>query len=397
MESNRATMTSSSEPGSALTNPERWRAVLARDPDADGRFVYAVRTTGIYCRPTCPSRRPSAGVVTFFTDPDAAEAHGFRPCRRCHPREASDRDQRVELVRAACEILDRHEGRMSLAELSRRTGWSPHHLQRVFTRVTGVSPRAYADARRRGRLAGHLREGRPVVDAMLEAGYGSPSRVYEDGAARLGLTPASYRAGGAGARVRFSVTRSPLGALLVAATARGICAVRLGGSAARLEAELRAEFHAAEIEPAGRSFARRITTVLRHLEGHAPAASLPLDVRATAFQRRVWDALLAIPPGETRGYADIARDLGRPGAQRAVARAIASNPVAVLIPCHRVVPRSGGTGGYRWGAERKRRLLALERGHAGTARGATIRRRARATPRPGAAAAAPSRPGPRAR
>jgi AraC family transcriptional regulator of adaptative response/methylated-DNA-[protein]-cysteine methyltransferase len=343
--------------------------VRARDPRFDGAFVFGVRSTGIYCRPSCPARRPRRRNVLFFPVAEAAEGAGFRSCRRCRPREASPRDRVAARVRAVCRRLEASgDATPSLAVLGAEVGWGPHHLQRTFKRMVGVSPREYADALRLRALRERLQKGDPVTTAIYDAGYGSSSRVYERAPARLGMTPATYRRGGRGMRLAYAIAPSRLGRLLVAATERGVSAVRLGDSDSGLVDALRAEFPAAEIRRDDAGVGGALQAVLRRIEGGAPHPDLPLDIRGTAFQQRVWDALRAIPSGEVRTYGQIARAIGRPAASRAVARACATNPVAVVIPCHRVVPGSGGTGGYRWGAERKRRLLDREKTAAGAAR-----------------------------
>jgi AraC family transcriptional regulator of adaptative response/methylated-DNA-[protein]-cysteine methyltransferase len=340
-----------------------WDAVLGRDTRRDGHFVYAVATTGVYCRPSCPSRRPRWVNVRFFATPDEAEQAGFRACRRCHPRDSSAPDAR--LVERACAWLEAHlDEPVTLEDLGRAVGVSPWHVQRTFKRLTGLTPKEMVRARRMERLKERLQQGDDVASATYEAGFGSGSRVYERSDARLGMTPATYRRGGAGMRIRFATAASPLGLLLVGATERGVCAVALGDSEEALAADLRREYPRAEIEKieAGENeLGQRIATVLHFLEGGSPHLSLPLDVQATAFQERVWKALQEIPSGETRTYGEIAAALGQPGAARAVAQACATNPVALVIPCHRVVRGDGVSGGYRWGAERKSRILAGER------------------------------------
>jgi AraC family transcriptional regulator of adaptative response/methylated-DNA-[protein]-cysteine methyltransferase len=336
----------------------QWQAVLLRDASQDGAFVYAVRSTGVYCRPSCPSRRPRREQVTFFRDPSAAELAGFRACRRCRPAERAAADPDVGLVRRACAYLDEHaDHAITLDRLGRETGASPDRLHRAFRRLTGITPREYRDARRGERLRSSLRARGRVGPSVYEAGYGSSSRVYERADRLLGMTPATYARGGRGARIRFTIVTSSLGPLLVAATDRGVCRVGLGE---RAEAELRREFQAATVERDDGALARAARAILRHLDGRTPHIALPLDIRATAFQRRVWRELLTIPAGAVRSYADVARAIGRPRATRAVARACATNPVALVIPCHRVVRADGGLGGYRWGEDHKRRLLALE-------------------------------------
>lgn len=348
----------------------RWRAVRARDPRFDGAFVFGVRSTGVYCRPSCPARRPRRRNVVFFPVAEAAEGAGFRSCRRCRPREASPRDRETARVREVCRRIEAEaetEAAPSLARLAAGVGWGPHHLQRTFKRIVGVSPRQYADALRLRSLRERLRKGVAVTTAIYESGYGSSSRVYER-ADRLGMTPATYRRGGRGARLAYATAPSALGRVLVAATERGVSAVRLGDSEGALVEALRAEFPAAEIVGDEERVGRWLKAVLQRIDGGPPHADLPLDIRGTAFQQRVWDALRAIPFGEVRSYGEVARAIGRPRASRAVARACATNPVAVVIPCHRVVPGGGGPGGYRWGAERKRELLAREQAGASPVR-----------------------------
>jgi len=339
----------------------RWRLVLARDRRADGTFVYAVRSTGVYCRPSCPSRRPRREVVTFFGDPDAAEQAGFRACRRCRPREARAADPWIDKIRRACVYLANVEGHPSLATLARRVGGSPYHLQRNFKRLVGVSPREYADAVRLRKVKTGLRRGAPVTGAMLDAGYGSSSRFYERAVPKLGMSPSAYRRGGAGMSIKYTIVDSPLGRLLVGATAKGVCAVAMGTSDAELEGAIAREYPAASIAKDEGALARWTKEIVAHLSGRRPRLDLPLDVQATSFQWQVWEALRAIPYGETRTYAEVAAAIGRPRAARAVARACATNPVALAIPCHRVVPANGAGGGYRWGADRKKAILAGER------------------------------------
>ena len=340
---------------------EAWTAVMGRDRRFDGRFVYAVRSTGVYCKPSCPSRRPAPSNVVFFPGPADAEGAGYRACKRCRPRSAAPVGAAAAVRRAAAYIDAHTDERITLAALARLTGVSPFHLQRVFRRELGVTPREYHQARRLARLRSQLRRGETVSRATYEAGFGSPSRVYEGTGAKLGMTPAAYRRGGHGVRVRFAIVPSPLGELLVAATEDGVCAVSLGDSRERLERQLRAEFPRALIErDEGGSLAALTQRVLAHLRGEGASHDLPLDVRGTAFQQQVWRALLAIPYGETRSYAAVAAAIGQPTATRAVARACATNPVAVVIPCHRVVRSDGGLGGYAGGIERKVRLLEIE-------------------------------------
>jgi AraC family transcriptional regulator, regulatory protein of adaptative response / methylated-DNA-[protein]-cysteine methyltransferase len=344
----------------APLDPEAaWAAVLARDSRLDGRFVYAVASTGVYCRPTCPSRRPRRDNVRFFAAPTEAERAGFRPCRRCRPRR--EESPRAEIVRRACAFLETNlESGATLADLAREVGMSPYHLQRTFKAATGLSPKQYAARLRAAEFKAEVQRGESVTSATYGAGYGSSSRLYETADANLGMTPGAYRRGGLGMRIRFTFAASPFGRLLVGATERGICAVMLGDEDAALEAELRGEYPRAAIERDDAGLSDQVAAVLPHLNGTAPAGDLPLDLQATAFQWQVWRALQQIPYGETRSYRDIAAALGRPRAVRAVAQACAGNRVALVVPCHRAVRSDGKAGGYRWGAERKRRILDRE-------------------------------------
>ena len=344
----------------ARSDELRWNAVLGRDATADGSFVYAVASTGIYCRPSCPSRRPRRTQVRFYSTPAEAETAGFRACLRCAPRDGETENRRR--VRAAREYLDRHpDETVTLERLGAAVGMSPYHLQRTFRRLTGVSPKAYADARRMERMKSRLKQGDSVSRATYEAGYTSASRAYDHARSRLGMTPADYRRGGRGLRIRSATLRTSAGVLLVAATDRGLCAVTLGDSAESLEAALRAEYPAAALAPADGELHRWAALVVAALEGTGAAGQLPLDVRGTAFQWQVWEALQRIPRGATATYGEIARAIGRPSAARAVGRACASNRLALVIPCHRAVRGDGDPGGYRWGAERKEALLERER------------------------------------
>ena len=341
----------------------RWTAVVARDRQADGEFVYAVRSTGIYCRPSCPSRKPTRSRVEFFATPSDAEREGFRACKRCHPKDAASVDPWTEKIQRACVYLANVEGQPSLTTLARRVGGSPYHLQRNFKRIVGVTPREFADASRLKKIKRRLRDGADVTSAVLDAGYGSSSRFYERAVPKLGMAPSVYRRGGAGMRIAYAIVDSAnasLGRLLVAATTRGVCAVAMGSSDAELTRALSREYPSAAITADEGALAQWTRAILAHLEGRQPRLDLPLDVQATAFQWQVWEALAAIPYGETRTYAEVAEAIGKPSAARAVARACATNPVALAIPCHRVVPAAGGHGGYRWGVERKKTLLKEE-------------------------------------
>jgi AraC family transcriptional regulator, regulatory protein of adaptative response / methylated-DNA-[protein]-cysteine methyltransferase len=339
-----------------MQSETQWQQVVARDARQDGRFVFAVRTTGIYCRPSCPSRRPRRDSVEFFVDPRQAERAGYRACLRCKPTEVSSQAQAVIQAR---KLLDEAEGVMTLAELSKRLKVSPFHLQRLFKRATGLSPREYQSARRMQQVKQGLRKGDDVTTALYDAGFGSPSRLYEKSHQQLGMTPGTYRRGGAGVTVQFAIVASPLGRMLVAVTPRGLCAVRFGETAAELESELRREFHSATLvrDEALRPY---VEPLLANLRGESVTIELPLDVRATAFQMKVWEQLREIPAGETRSYSEVAQAIGDPKAVRAVARACASNPVALAVPCHRVVRSDGELAGYRWGLQRKKKLLKLE-------------------------------------
>lgn len=356
-------------PAPAIDAEAAWRAVLARDAGADGRFVFAVSSTGVYCRPSCPSRHAQRFRVRFFAAPAAARAEGYRACKRCRPDEPARAEPALAAVRRACAFLDRRavdamDGVPGLDKIAGAAGLSPHHLHRQFKRLIGVTPRQYWDQRRLGRVKTGLARGEGVTAALYDAGYGSSSRLYEASNARLGMTPATYARGAKGERIDYAVVASPLGRLMVAATQRGICFVALGADDRALRAELAGEFPGADLGADDGRLGQWVATILRHLKGSEPHLDLPVDVRATAFQRRVWDELARVPYGETTTYAAIARRLGQPTAQRAVGSACGANPVALVVPCHRALRSDGGLGGYRWGLERKEKLLARERGEA---------------------------------
>jgi AraC family transcriptional regulator of adaptative response/methylated-DNA-[protein]-cysteine methyltransferase len=340
-----------------------WAAVLDRDRSFDGRFVYAVRTTGVFCRSGCSSRRSDRRHVSFFPRPAEARTAGFRPCRRCVPDSAlSPEAEAVQRVRAHIEAhLDE---RLTLGDLAPVAGLSPAHLQRRFKAALGLSPREYVRARRAERFKREARRGRSVTDALYRAGYGSGSRLYEESDARLGMTPGAYRRGGEGQLIRYTTAPCALGLVLVASTERGLCAVQIGDSARGLEEALARDYPRAERRRDDAALRPALAAILAHLDGAVPRLDLSLDVAASAFQMRVWRALQDIPYGERRSYAEIAAAVGEPRAARAVARACASNRVALLVPCHRVVRSDGALGGYRWGEARKRRLLEGERRHA---------------------------------
>jgi AraC family transcriptional regulator, regulatory protein of adaptative response / methylated-DNA-[protein]-cysteine methyltransferase len=339
-----------------------WQAVVDRDRRFDGVFVYAVRTTGIFCRPVCSARRPRRENVIFFRGVGEAEAAGYRACRRCRP-DAPEQTGAARAVEEAVRYLEASDGRrITLHELGAAVHVSPHHLQRIFTRQMGVSPRQFQDSQRAERLRHSLRSGYGVTGSSYEAGFSSPSRAYAAAGAHLGMTPAVFARGGAGVTVRITRARTPLGALLIGRTERGICLVKVGDSAAALESEARRELPGATFSSEPEPLAADIRAVIDAVaEGSPLPQDLPLDLRATRFRLRVWEALRQIPTGETRTYGEIARIIGSPTAARAVARACAANPLAVVVPCHRVVGSDGNLRGYRWGVERKGELLARER------------------------------------
>ncbi len=339
-----------------------WQAVLERDTNFDGTFVYAVQTTGIYCRPSCPSRKPARRHVAFYALPEVAEQAGFRPCRRCRPDEVDNDDPQAAQARAICRYIEGHlDEPLTLEALGEHFYQSPYYLQRTFKHVVGVSPQQYAEACRMGQVKAALRQGDDISGAAYDAGFGSLSRLYNKAGAQMGMTPKTYRHNGQGVAIHYTVAACALGRLLVAATERGICAVKLGDDDGELEAMLFDEFSRAQIRRDDEGLGAWIAAILHHLDGELPHLDLPLDVQATAFQKRVWQELQAIPYGETRSYGEVARAIGQPGASRAVARACATNPTALVVPCHRVVRQDGGAGGYRWGVDRKEALLARER------------------------------------
>jgi len=338
-----------------------WTAVVARDRRMDGQFVFGVSSTKIYCRPSCPSRRPHRERVSFFSLPEAAEQSGFRACKRCKPQRATILDPQIAMVRQVCRYIRANQtNTLDLSELATHAGVSSFHLQRTFKSIMGVSPRQYATAERFGEFKAKLREGETVTNALYDAGLNSSRRLYEQAADELGMTPATYGRHGRGARIVFTTTKCSLGQLLVATTERGLCGVKIGDSDAELEQQLRNEFFAAEIDRADSTLNGTVKDVLGLIENKAPHPDLPLDIRATAFQRQVWEQLRSIPYGKTVSYGDVAKALGNPGAVRAVGRACGSNPVALVIPCHRVVREDQSLGGYRWGLERKKKILDHE-------------------------------------
>jgi AraC family transcriptional regulator of adaptative response/methylated-DNA-[protein]-cysteine methyltransferase len=339
-----------------------WQAVLERDRRYDGLFVYAVRSTGIYCRPSCPSRRPRAEQVEFFEQPKAAEGAGYRSCKRCRPTENGLQATLPAAITRVCRFLDgATEEVPKLEQMAELVKMSPFHLQRTFKQALGISPREYAELRRFLRFRTRLQKGDDVTTAMYEAGFNSPSRLYERSTSALGMTPSAYKSGGAGMKIGFSIAGTSLGRVLVAQTEKGVCAVRIGDSDKALETELTTEFANAEISRSDGKNAKIVQQVVSAAEGRGISADIPLDIRHTAFQGKVWQALRNIALGETRSYREVAKAIGDPTAVRAVARACATNPVALVIPCHRVVRSDGELSGYRWGAERKKKLLESEK------------------------------------
>ncbi len=339
---------------------EDWRrAVSARDATWDGRFVYGVTSTSIFCRPSCPSRRPRADRIRFFVHPGQAADAGFRACKRCLP---DSFDPRIASVVEVCRLIEEHsDGAIELRDLAAATGLSATHLQKSFKSLLGVTPRQYGAMVRRNGFERLLRQGVRPTEAVYEAGYGSARSAYENAAEHYGMTPATYGAKGKGATICYAISDSPLGKMLVAATDNGVCAIRFGASHDELVAALRGDFSQALISKAQTKLRVTVSKVMASLNGRAPDLRLPLDIRTTAFQRLVWQELQRIPVGETRSYSEVANSVGRPKAARAVARVCASNSVALAIPCHRVVRENGDAGGYRWGVERKQQILEYER------------------------------------
>ncbi|WP_341930680.1 bifunctional DNA-binding transcriptional regulator/O6-methylguanine-DNA methyltransferase Ada [Methyloversatilis discipulorum] len=343
-----------------LADP-RWATVRARDAGADGQFVYAVSSTGVYCRPSCGARTPRPENVSFHASRTDAEAAGFRPCKRCRPDLPPLAERQAAMVAALCRQIDDADTLPSLDALAASAGCSRFHLLRVFRAHTGLTPRAWAAARRAERLRERLADGASVTEAIVDAGYGSTSRVYEKSARPLGMTPRRYRAGGADTDIRFAIAQCALGALLVAASTQGVCEIALGDDADALARELQDRFPQARLSGDDADFARVVAQVVGFVEAPRIGLALPLDLRGTAFQQRVWAALRAIPPGQTLSYTELAQRIGAPAAVRAVASACAANTLAVAVPCHRVVRTDGSLSGYRWGVVRKRALLDRER------------------------------------
>ncbi|MDR3701352.1 MAG: bifunctional DNA-binding transcriptional regulator/O6-methylguanine-DNA methyltransferase Ada [Candidatus Sulfopaludibacter sp.] len=345
-----------------VNDEQKWAAVERREKAADGAFVYAVKTTGVYCRPSCAARSARRPNVTFHTTCEEAERAGFRPCKRCRPNEAPRAEQQAALVAKACRLIEEAEVTPGLEALAAAAGMSRFHFHRVFKAVTGVTPRAYAAAHRARRVREELSRSRTVTEAIYGAGFNSGGRFYETSPGILGMTPTDFRDGGAHSEIRFAVGECSLGSILVAATARGVCAILLGDDPEPLVRDLQDRFPRANLVGGDRDFEQLVARVVSFVEAPALGLDLPLDVRGTAFQQRVWQALRAVPAGQTVSYAQIARRIGAPKAVRAVAQACGANALAVAIPCHRVVRTDGATSGYRWGVERKRALLEREAG-----------------------------------
>lgn len=343
-----------------LSDADKWNAVLARDETMDGSFVTGVQTTGIYCRPSCPAKHPHRANVAFFTGPDEAENAGFRPCKRCNPRESVS--ARSELVQRICQYIDTNlDEKLTLARLSREARISPFHFQKVFKRVLGISPRQYIETKRLDKLKRSLRRGETVTNALYDAGFTSRSRLYEGPTSPLGVHPGLFRRGGQGLQISYTIIDSPVGRLLLGATQNGVCAVCMGASDEAVEAALREDYYAADLyrdDEAMKDWAGHFS---EYFEGHELPRNLPIDVQATAFQWKVWKQIQNIPYGETASYAKIAQRIGDPMSVRAVANACARNHVALIIPCHRIVGSKGELRGYKWGVKRKQAILSMER------------------------------------
>ena len=339
----------------------RWTAIVARDAAADGTFVFSVRSTGVYCRPSCPARPARRENVAFHATCEDAERAGFRACKRCRPNEASQTERHAAAVARACRLIEAAETLPTLAMLAEAAGLSAHHFHRVFKSVTGVTPKAFGSAHRAARLAAGLPHAQTITTAIYDAGYNASSRFYESSNARLGMTPKTYRDGGSGQTIRFAVGACSLGAILVAATDKGICAILIGDDPDLLARDLQDRFSRADLVGGDKSFEATVAQVVGFVDAPRLGLDLPLDIGGTAFQQRVWQALQAIPAGTTTSYADVARAIGLPSATRAVAGACGANAIAVAIPCHRVVRSDGGLSGYRWGVERKKALLEREK------------------------------------
>jgi AraC family transcriptional regulator of adaptative response/methylated-DNA-[protein]-cysteine methyltransferase len=344
----------------ATESDPRWASVLARDPQADGKFYYTVKTTGVYCRPSCASRRARPEHVRFHASCEEAEQQGFRPCKRCKPDQAAAVESHAAKIAEVCRFIEESEEPPRLAQLATRAGLSSYYFHRVFKALTGLTPKEYSAAHRAKRVRSKLDDSDTVTAAIYDAGYNSNGRFYETSNEVLGMTPSNYRAGGASTEIRFAVGECSLGSILVAMSERGVCAILLGDDAGELTRDLQNRFPRANLMGGDEEFERLVSQVVGFVEAPAVGLDLPLDVRGTAFQQRVWQALRKIPIGSTASYADIARSIGAPKSVRAVAQACGANALAVAIPCHRVVRHDGALSGYRWGVERKRVLLKRE-------------------------------------
>lgn len=338
----------------------RWHAVVTRDRQADGRFFYAVKTTGVYCRPACPSRLAKKENVAFYTTQEAAEKDGFRPCRRCKPGGPSLSESHAALVAKVCRRIEEAETPLSLPALAREAGVSPYYFHRLFKSFTGLTPKSYGVAHRAGRLRSQLHRGRTVTEAILDAGFNSGGRFYETSYEVLGMTPSIFRSGGRNTNIWFAIGRSSLGSILVARSEKGVCAILLGDDPEALVRDLQDRFPEANLVGGDKEFEKLVSRIVGLVEAPGTGLDLPLDIRGTAFQQRVWNALRKIPVGSTASYTDIANRIGSPKSVRAVAQACSANAIAVAIPCHRVVRNDGALSGYRWGIERKRALLERE-------------------------------------
>jgi AraC family transcriptional regulator of adaptative response/methylated-DNA-[protein]-cysteine methyltransferase len=343
-----------------MTDEARWQAVMAKDKSADGQFLFSVRTTGIYCRPSCPARPARRENIAFHASCDAAEAAGFRACKRCRPRQASQSERDAGLVVRACEMIRKAEQPPPLAGLAAALGVSPFHFHRMFKASTGLTPKAYADAHRADRVRKALPSSKTITDAIYDAGFNSNGRFYAASREVLGMTPRRYRAGGKAAQIRFAIGECSLGSILVAATDKGVCAILLGSEPDALLRQLQDKFAKAEIVGGDAEFEQLVGKVVGFVERPKLGLDLPLDVQGTAFQQRVWKALRRIGVGKTASYSEIAARIGHPKSMRAVAQACAANMIAVAIPCHRVIRTDGDLSGYRWGVQRKRELLQRE-------------------------------------
>lgn len=336
----------------------RWALVQSRNQQADGEFVYAVKSTGIFCRPSCPSRRPRREMVEFYDNPSVAQQAGYRACMRCAP---SERNSQLAKIEAACRFIERNlDATLNLGQIAGHVGLSPFHFQRLFKKRLGISPRQYQKAQRSGKFKKALHQEARITDAIYEAGYGSSSRAYEAGSDQLGMTPTAFRRNGQGLKISYTIIASHMGKLLIASTERGLCSVKFGENERALLHELTNDFHAATLERNDSELKPAVASVKSLLAGMSIDGNIPLDIQGTAFQQRVWNALRKIPLGQTRSYAEVAQSIGNPKAVRAVANACASNPVALVVPCHRVIQSNGKLAGYRWGVERKAALLRKE-------------------------------------